>query len=502
MLLKQVEQAAAERPESVALTFSGQSHSYAAVKEAADKLRGSLAALGIGKGDCVAILLPNCPHFIIAHLAVLGLGAISVPVHVQQKAREIGAQFEDCELRAFIAWGNRTNETEKAVQCAESLRARIYLGDAIPAGSESLLDLIAHGESLSPDESVTESDLAALVYTSGTSGHPRGVELTHANFAAHASLVGHQLRIRPSDSFACTLPFSGICGLTMGVHLPLYFGAATTVHSRFHPGDTLSGLHESKSTVLVANPAAYALMAGFPSPEKYDLGQLRYAISCESSLPDQVARDVEDNLKFRVFEAYGNTESCGVVTLNLFPPLAERGSVGQPIEGHEIAVLDPQGSPLAAGKCGRIAVRGPAVMRGYRSRPDKTRQVIQDGWLITGDEGYLDEQSNLFVTVQDAEVIRKGGFPVYCREVEEVVEGLPHVQDVAVIGISDPVLGEEIKACVVLKEGAVIGPGEIVQYAKERLAPYKCPKIVKFYKELPRTPTGKIIRSVLKEDRA
>jgi long-chain acyl-CoA synthetase len=501
MLLKRIERFAAQDPQRTAVTFGGQSYSYAALNEAVERLRGSLAGRGIGPGDCVAVMLPNCPHFVIAHLAVMGLGAVSVPVSVQHKAREIAWQIEDTEARAFIGWENLAGECEKALSQAESLKLRVYLGDQRPEGAHGLVDLIAGGERL-PSADIDASSLAAIMYTAGTGGHPRGVELTHGGFAAHAAELGDMLRIRNSDVFSGTLPFTAIAGLTLCAHLPLTFGAEMHVQSRFHPGDALECLHSGHVTVCVANPAAFAAMAGFPSTEKYDLGCLRYAISCESKLTDQIARDVEERLKIRIFEGYGTTETGGIVALNLFPGLTERGSVGQPIRSHEIAVLDESGQAVLAGAVGSIAVRGPSLMRGYHNRPEKTRQVMHDDWLLTGDRGYLDSEGNLFITGHSSALIVKAGFPVCASEVEEVIAGLPHVKDVAVVGIPDPMLGEEIRACVVLKEGAVIGPIEIVEYVRERVAAYKCPKTVKIYKELPRTPAGKIIRNQLIEDRA
>ena len=502
MLLKRFEHFIAQDAQRSAITFGGQSYSYAALNEAVERLRGSLAAQGVQRGDCVAVMLPNCPHFVIAHLAVLGLGAVSVPVNVQHKAREIAWQIEDTEARAFIGWENLAGESEKAVSQAESLRLRVYLGDQRPEGTHSLVDLITNGEKLPAAEDLDESALAAVMYTAGTGGHPRGVELTHGNFAAHAEETGGLLRIRESDVFSGTVPYSGIAGLTMCVHLPLAFGSEMHIQSRFHPGDALHCLHDARVTVFVANPAAFAAMTGFPSAEKYDLTCLRYAISCENKLTEQVARDAEEKLKIHIFEGYGTTETGGLVALNLFPGLTERGSVGQPIRSHEIAVVDESGMPVLAGVVGQVAVRGLSLMRGYHNRPEKTRQVMHDGWLLTGDRGYLDAQGNLFITGHSSALILKGGFPVCASELEEVIAGLPHVKDVAVVGVPDPVLGEEIRACVVLKEGAVIGPIEIIEYVRERVAAYKCPKTVKMYKELPRTTAGKIIRNQLKEDRA
>lgn len=500
MLHRKLDQIAARQPDLPALSFNGQSHSYAAFQQAVLRLRGALAARGIVRGDRVAILLPNCPHFAIAHFATLGLGAVSVPINPLHKAREIAGQLADAEASALIAWENLASEAERAASVSESLRLRVYLGDSIPAGAENLIDLIAGGEPL-PSAEINGSDLAAVLYTSGVSGRMRGVELTHDNLEQHAREMAHMLRIRETDKFLGALPFAGICGLTLTVHLPLLHGSELFIQSRFHPGDALNCLADNKITVLIGNPSAHALMTRFPSAEKYDLSHLRYAISCEDKLPVQLARDIEEILKIRLFEGYGTTETCGVVALNLFPSLVPRGSVGQPLDGHEITVFDEAG-PAAAGVEGEIAVRGPVVMRGYRNLTDKTAQTFRDGWFLTGDRGYLDEQCNLFVTGHGSEVIIKGGFTIYCREVEEIVEGLPHVREVAVVGIPDPVFGQDIKACVVLKEGASIGPSEIIEYVKERVAVYKCPKLVKLCRELPRAPNGKINRGELAGDRS
>lgn len=501
MLIPQFDQTVARHADRTAILFSGQTYSYSALGAAVSRLRGSLAARGIAKGDRVALLLPNSPHFIISHLALLGMGAVAVPIHAQSKAREISWQLEDSEAVAIIAWSHLAADVEKAVLQSESVRFRAYVGEETPPGAASLVDLIAQGQPSATNSTCTADDIAAIIYTSGVSGYARGVELTHGNFTIHASELTALLRIRETDKFLTELPYSAAAGLSMGVHLPLVNGVQIEIHSRFHPGDALKSLHDQQANVVVANPSGYALMAGFPSPEKYDLSRVRYAISCESKLADTISRDVEEKLRLRIMEAYGTTETCGIMALNLFPSLLPRGCVGQPLGSHEIQITDDTGTPVPVGTIGQINVRGPAVMRGYRNRPEKTRQVLRDGWFNTGDLGSVDYQSNLNVSGHSGEWIVKGGFTICCREVEEIVEGLPHVQEVAIVGIPDPLYGEEIKACVVLKVGASIGPSEVIEYVKERVALYKCPKVVKLYKELPRTPGGKIIRSQLKDEK-
>lgn len=501
LLHRAIENWAIERPDALAVSMKQQRHCWAEVNEAICRFRGALAERGVGKGDHVAILLPNCPHFIIAYYAVLGLGAIAVPINIQHKSREIGCQVESAEAKVVIGWSRFRAEVEKAVAHLESVSHRIYLGDEIPDGTESMTNLLGTNQPLTSDSSIEESDTAVLLYTAGTSGKPRGVELSHGNLLAQTTELGKLLRIRPDDSMLGVLPFTGIMGLSNGLHLALYHGASLSVHSRFHAGDVLDSLAEEKITVFTGNPFMYALMATFPSAEKLSFDNLRHLICCESKLSAETAHSITEKLKVPVCEGYGTTESSGIIAYNAFPGLNNEGSVGQPIGNTEITILDEQDQVALPGVTGRVAIKGPSVMQGYRHRPERTSQVIlKDGWLLTDDIGVMDDDSNLTVTGHLGDIIHKGGFPVHPREVEEVVEGLPHVEKVVVIGMPDPVYGEEIKACVVLKDGANISPSEIIEYVKERIALYKCPKLIKFVKELPVTSDGRIIRSRLKDE--
>jgi long-chain acyl-CoA synthetase len=501
LLHQAIEYWAAERPNAPAVSLRHQLHSWAEMDLAICRFRGALVDRGVGKGDHIAILLPNSPHFIIAYFAALGLGAIAVPINIQHKAREISWQVESTESKIVIGWSKFRAETEKAVAHLDSVAHRIYLGDEIPEGAESLTDLLASGEPAKSDSGIRDEDPAVVLYTAGVSGKPRGVELSHGNLVAQSAALGKLLRIRPEDSMLGVLHFTGIMGLTTALHLPLYHGARVSIHSRFHAGDVLDCLSEEKISLFAGNPFMYALMATFPTTENHCFDQLHHLICCEAKLSSETAVLITEKLKVPVCEGYGTTETSGIIAYNTFPGLSTEGSVGQPLSGTEITILDDQDQIAMAGVTGRVAVRGPSVMQGYRHRPDRTAQVmLRDNWMITGDLGILDDDSNLFVTGHIGDIIRKGGFPVHPREIEEIVEGLPHVEQVAVVGIPDPVYGEDIKAFVVLKPGANISPSEIIEYVKERIALYKCPKLIKFVKELPTTSCGRIIRSQLKDD--
>jgi long-chain acyl-CoA synthetase len=483
------------------MTFNQQRYTYGELAQAVYRLRGALRDRGIKPHDAVAIQLPNSPHFVIAHLAVLSLGAVSVPVHIQLKAREIAAQVEDAEAVAIIAWDHLAGETESALSRIDCCRLRVYLGDTIPPGTASLLELMSQGDEFRTEIPVADDDTAVILYTSGVSGKPRGAELSHGNITAAIDELGRALRIRESDRFLAVLPFSRASGLSTSVHLPLAFGAELIPMSRFHPGDALDRIRDRAVSVMVGTPHMYSLIAGFPSADRSDLSGLRYPISVDAKLPPDRTRDIEEKLKLHLFEAYGCAETCGPFTINLFPGLTGRESVGQPLGGMEVGILGDEGAFLPPGQSGRIVTRGSMLMKGYLRRPEKSRQSFREGWFVIGDIGYVDDSSNLVVTGHSTELINKGGFPVFTREIEDVLEGLPHVREVAVVGIADTLYGEEVKACVVLKDGATISPSEIIEYAKERLALYKCPKLVKFYKELPHEAGGKILRSELRDDR-
>jgi long-chain acyl-CoA synthetase len=269
---------------------------------------------------------------------------------------------------------------------------------------------------------------------------------------------------------------------------------------RFHAGDSLEAIQENKVSVFVGQPWMFSLMANYPGVERFDTSNCRYFVSTGSKLAPELAARTVEVFKTPLYEAYGTTETGGIVAVNAFPGLTDSGSVGQPLRGMEISVFRADGQIASPKETGEIAVRGPAVMKGYRHRTDRSRSDRNDGWVFTGDEGFLDEDSQLTITGHSGDVIVKGGFAVHPREIEEVIEGLPHVAKVAVVSYPDPVLGDEIKACIVLKDGASIGPTEIMEYVKERIALYKCPKLIRFYRELPATPDGRIKRAELRKE--
>jgi long-chain acyl-CoA synthetase len=282
------------------------------------------------------------------------------------------------------------------------------------------------------------------------------------------------------------------------MNLAFVSGAELVIHSRFHPGDVLRALQEEQITYFLGVPTMYNSISGFPSVTKYETRLLRHCISGGAKLPQQLALYFEQQCGHILMEGYGLSETSSMVCLNTTVDAGYNGSVGAAIRGISVKIVNEEDTELPIGEVGEILIRGETLMQGYRGRPDLSAQALRGGWFHTGDLGRIDIDGNLYVVDRKDDMILKSGFKIYPREIEEVIEQLPHVQEVAVVGVPDPVVGEEIKACIVLKEGADLSSGDILEYCRERMAAYKCPRIVRFYKELPKAPGGKILKSELR----
>jgi long-chain acyl-CoA synthetase len=492
------ETAAADRGHNI-VTWNRQDYSYDAMNDAIERFRGSLAEIGIARGDRVGILLPNSPHFPIAYYAVLGLGAIALPLNIMLKARELAYQLEDAEARAIIAWSNFAPEVEKAVASLDVLGFRIYLGDEAPAGSLRMVDLIRRGTRMPSSPEVSPEDVAVILYTAGVTGHPKGAKLTHHNLAYHAAEFRNWLRISPKDRFLAVMPFYHALGQGMLMNLAFASGAQLVIHSRFDPGDVLQALQEEQITYFLGVPTMYSLMADSSSAQDYRPELVRYCLSGGSKLSQELAGKFEKHCGRTIMEGYGLSETSSMVCLNTMADTGYNGSVGRSIRGVELRIAREDDSELPVGEVGEVLIRGETVMQGYQGRPDLSNQAMRGDWFHTGDLGKIDIDGNLYVVDRKDDMILKGGFKIYPREIEEILEQLPQVREVAVVGVSDPVMGQEIKACVVLKDGADLSSGDILEYCRERMAAYKSPKLVRFYKELPTAPGGKIMKSELRK---
>lgn len=441
--------------------------------------RAALHQLGVRRGDRVAISLPFAPDFAVAFYAVLGIGAIAVPMNPTLTPREVAHYLGDSDAKLLVSHAGALNGVDAThVQLVEPDQLRAYPGSA---------DLVV----------VDGDDTAVILYTSGTTGAPKGAELTHRNLLFNATALADPAIIGPSatDLVGGVLPLFHTMGLTV-LNLTLGAGAAMWPIQKFD-GREVAELIDSGMITMLAGVPTHLQMIMASSEDLSLEAPLHRVSTAGAELPAAVRDWVERRLGTPVIEGYGLTEASPTVAYNRADTEIREGSVGRPITGVEVAIADPDGNHLAAGELGQIIVRGPNVMKGYWNKPEATAATVFDGWLATGDVGRLDADGYLYVVDRLKQIIIRGGYNVYPREVESVIRDHPAVADVVVVGIPDPRVGEEIAAFIV-GTGAPLTEEEIRDYARANLAPYKSPRRFVFADELPKTPSGKIARTELR----
>jgi len=480
-------EAAQMYPARTAVRLGDTAVTYSELDERSARLAGLLADIGVKAGDRVGIMLPNVLEFPVIYHGVLRAGAVVVPMNPLLKAREVEYYLADSGARALFAWGDVEEEA--------SAGARAAGARAVSVESEEFgrwLDDRAPVHAVTPRE---DDDTAVILYTSGTTGRPKGAELTHANLARNAAVAATTLfSLEPDDVIMGCLPLFHSFGQTCGLNAAVGSGASLTLLPRFDPGEVLKTIQRDRVTVFEGVPTMYIALLNHPERHRFDTSSLRVCVSGGAALPVEVLRGFEEAFGCVILEGYGLSETSPVASFN--HPNRERkpGSIGTPIEGVEMRVVDSEGGDAPAGEVGEIAIRGHNVMKGYWQREDATREAIPDGWFRTGDLARQDDDGYFFIVDRKKDLIIRGGYNVYPREVEEVLYEHPAVAEAAVIGIPHPTHGEEVAAAVVLKEGAQATPDDLRAFVKERVAAYKYPRHVWLEAGLPKTATGKILR--------
>jgi long-chain acyl-CoA synthetase len=465
--------------------------SYGRLDELTARLAGLLWARGIAAGDRVGIMLPNVPEFAVAYYGVLRAGATVVPMNVLLKRREVGFYLSDPEAKLLIAWDGFA---EAALAGAEETGVECLL--VKPDAFERLL---ADIEPLTEVAPRAGDDTAVILYTSGTTGTPKGAELTHLNLKRNVDVSIGLFTIGESDVILGALPLFHAFGQTCALNTAIAAGACLTLIPRFDPGKALAIIERDHVNVFEGVPTMYSALLHDPAAETADVSSLRVSVSGGAALPAQVLRAFEERFGCPVLEGYGLSETSPVASFN--HPDRERtpGSIGTPVEGVEMRLLDDDGHEVPPGEVGEIAIRGHNVMKGYWHRPEATAEAIDaDGWFTTGDMARVDDQGRYFIVDRKKELIIRGGYNVYPREIEEVLYEHPAVREAAVIGIPHAELGEEIAAAVALKPGAEATPDQLRAFVKEQVAAYKYPRHVWTVDELPKGPTGKILKREIK----
>jgi long-chain acyl-CoA synthetase len=480
------DQAAADHPDRPAVRMDGLVLSYAELRDAAGRLTCLLWSLGVTPGDRVAIMLPNVPAFPIVFFGALGAGAVVVPMNPLLKSREVAYYLGDSGAKVLFAWQAMAGEAAKG---AAEAGARV-----VEVDEPHLAGLLADLAPVCASTQRSGDDDAVILYTSGTTGRPKGAELTHENLMRNAGLTAATLlNASPDDVVMGCLPLFHVFGLTCGLNATIMGGGTLTLLPRFDPAKALEIIGRDRVTIFEGVPTMYAAMLHHPDHAGADTSSLRTCISGGSAMPVEIMRGFEQAFGCEILEGYGLSETSPVASFNHPGRVRKPGSIGTPVEGVEMRVVDADGRELPAGEPGEIAIRGHNVMKGYWGKPEATAEAIRDGWFLTGDLATVDDDGYYRIVGRKKDLIIRGGYNVYPREIEEVLHEHPAVAEVAVIGIPHTELGEEVGAAVVLKPGASATPEELRAFAKERVAAYKYPRHVWLARQLPKGPTGKIL---------
>ena len=474
--------------EYTALHFEGRDLTNVDQQRTAARVAAALSRMDVGPGDRVVVLLPNCPEVLAAYTGILKTGAVIVPIVFL---------LSPDEVRHILA-----DSAAKVVITAPELAAKVagWPGPVILIGGH-WGEWLAHESDVFATVERADNDLAVILYTAGTTGRPKGVALSHANLASNARAAASRYELDRERWNLGVLPLSHSYGLVT-LNAGNILGTKSVLLRWFNPEAVLDAIARFRVQAMSGVPTMYVYLLNYPDADRFDTSSMRAWGSGAAPLPPEIVEPFEKKFGGRLLEGYGLTEASPVVSTTRLSGVRKLGSVGQPLPGVEIAILDDDDRALPIGDTGEIGVRGPNVMLGYYGLPEETARALRNGWLHTGDVGRLDADGFLYVVERKKDLIIRGGFNVYPREVEDVLYAHPAVAEAAVVGVRDALMGEEVCAFVALKRGAAAGAAAdaaaIIGFCQARLAKYKCPREVRFLPSLPKNPVGKILRKELR----
>ncbi len=484
-------------PSKPALRFEGRNYTYQHLDELVNRMANGLRSLGVTKGERVAIFLPNVPEFIITYLATLKLGAIAVSVNAMLKKEEVRFNLADSgalvvvtseTLRPMVPWGE-----------IPTLK-HLVIAEGAPLDGVSMESLLEKGASTARALSVDSHEPAAIVYTSGTTGLPKGATLSHGNVISNAYSKVHYCDMRPGDRMLLYLPLFHCFGQNAILNSGLFACATLILQRRFDLERTMQLISDEAVTMFFGVPTIYVRMLGL-DPQAYDLSSVRYYLSGAAVLHEEIARRWLEMYGQLIYVGYGLTETSPFASYN--HDLKYRfGSVGTPIENVDMKIVSIEtGADVEPGVPGEIVIRGPNVMLGYWNQPEETAQAIRDGWFHSGDIGTMDESGYFYVVDRLKDMINVSGFKVYPAEVENVLYRHPAVAETAVYGVLDAERGEYVKARVVLKPGFEhTSAGELTLFCREQMAVYKAPRSIEFVSSIPKNAPGKVLKRVIRQE--
>jgi long-chain acyl-CoA synthetase len=476
----------------VAIRLDDAELSYGFLDGATQHVAGLLAERGVGPGDRVGLMLPNVPHFAVLYYGILRAGAVVVPMNPLLKQREVAFYLGNSGAKLCFVWELFADEAKAGAAEAGA--------DLIVVDTEGFIGLVGAAPAVAGVVDRAADDTAVILYTSGTTGQPKGAELTHANLDRNIDICVTDIEeLTPDDVMFGGLPLFHVFGQTCGLNAAVKAGACLTLLPRFDAKKALEILARDKVTVFGGVPTMFIALVHYPERGDYDLSSLRLCVSGGAAMPVEVMNTFEKEFGCVVLEGYGLSETSPVASFN-FAHERRAGSVGRPITGVEFRIVDDQDHDVPDGEPGEIVIRGHNVMKGYWNKPEETATAMRGageaggGWFHTGDVGKRDADGFYYIVDRKKEMIIRGGYNVYPREIEEVLYEHPAVAEAAVIGVPHPELGEEIAAVLALKPGATASADELRDYVKGKVAAYKYPRTVQIVDALPKGPTGKILK--------
>jgi long-chain acyl-CoA synthetase len=507
-----LDDSAREVPQRTAIICEGTRLSYAQLSAAVNQVANGLIQAGIRKGDTVALTCPNIPYFPIVYYGILKAGGVVMPMNVLNKPREIAFNLRDADAKAyFCAEGTAELPTgqsgftafEEVESCQHFFLMTNEPGAPSPiAGATTLAELMQGQPTTCEAAQTNPGDTAIILYTSGTTGKPKGAELTHANMLLNARLFDILIPRMDHDVYLLALPLFHSFGQTACMNAGIYLRATLALLPRFTPDACLRLMEEEDVTVFAGVPTMYWALLNYPGASKYNLDKiastLRVSISGGSAMPVELMKNFNEKFNVKILEGYGLSETSPIATFSRLDKPVKPGSIGLPVWGVDVRVVDENDREVGTNEVGEIAIRGHNVMKGYYKRPDATAAVMSNGWFHTGDLGRRDEDGYFYIVDRVKDMIIRGGFNVYPREIEEVLMTHPAISLAAVIGVPHERHGEEVKAFVIIKEGATITEAELVTWSKQNMADYKYPRIIEFRAGLPMNATGKVLKSELR----
>ncbi|MEB5451989.1 class I adenylate-forming enzyme family protein [Virgibacillus pantothenticus] len=502
-------------PEKEAVYDGTRRLSYRELEEESNLIAAELNKMGVKRGDHIAVCLPNWYEFVVILFAIAKIGAVIVPFNTRYHESEIEYILNHAKVKvAFFTDevdGNKLWDSFNKVYQQHNYLKHLITVRANTRLSIAYEEVVKHSEYSEFEKvEVSPDDVAIIMYTSGTTGNPKGAMLTHRNVAFTGSVSAEVLKCTSADVFLIQVPMFHIFGMVPGVLAAIAVGAKLVLTQEFKAENALKMVEQEKITVHHAVPTMFILELNHPNLEKYDLTSLRTGIVAAAPVPSEIIRKIREKMHCEVLSSYGMTEASPCLTFCTFEDddLTRAETVGRAMPGVEVKIINPEnGEEAGTGEVGEIVARGPGIMKGYYEMSEKTREVLsEDGWYRTGDLGTMDDKGNLQIVGRKNDLIIRGGFNIYPREIEEHFYKLDEVQEVAIIGLPDTVLGEVACAAVTLKKGAVLTEAKLKLYIKDKVADFKVPDIVTIVEELPMTASGKIskvqLQNKLKEKMA